>query len=488
MDHRLSKPRRFTLTGSIRIFIAESLLMPTGFIIIAILTRALGAEQYGIYVLAVSIVSWIEASINSLLAHSSILASSNSENIDETSSIILRSYLIAGISAGLVLLFFSHSIAVFFDEPKLTSLLRFFSLDIPLFAIARAYRFLWIGTGQFKLGAIMSVGRWLVRLALVSLLIFGGFSLAGAILANIGATLFEVLYAISKKRINPFARSLVSTKTFFSAIKPLALYALTMRLFSNLDLLSLKVLGAGIHEVGFYGAAQNLAIVPGIIAMSFSPLLLSTLNKIVSQEQMEKAKLISTDALRLAVGLLPFAALIAGSSGEIVSFVLGKDFVGSKVLLRLLIFAAVFQTIFSITSVMLMAAKKAGQIAKLALILLISSVGVYSVFVPQFGTIAAAWTITIMTLLAAISGFFLIHKNWKVRPPVPTLMRAILFSMVFGLFSTLWISTGFWTIVEIIVLSGFILASFFLTGELSGSEKIQLRKFIIHILNSKSCR
>jgi len=259
MDYRLSKPRRFTLTGSIRIFIAESLLMPTGFIIIAILTRALGAEQYGIYVLAVSIVSWIEASINSLLAHSSILASSNSENIDETSAVVLRSYLIAGISAGLILFVFSNSIAIFFDEPKLTNLLRFFSIDIPLFAIARAYRGLWIGTGQFTLRAIMSVGRWLVRLALVSLLIFGGFSLAGAILANIGATLFEVIYAISKKRINPFARSLESSKTFFSAIKPLALYALTMRLFSNLDLLSLKVLGAGIHEVGYYGAAQRKA-------------------------------------------------------------------------------------------------------------------------------------------------------------------------------------------------------------------------------------
>jgi len=137
---------------------------------------------------------------------------------------------------------------------------------------------------------------------------------------------------------------------------------------------------------------------------------------------------------------------------------------------------------------MLMAAKKAGQIAKLALILLISSVGAYSVFVPQFGPIAAAWTITIMTLMAAISGFFLIHKNWKVLPPVSTLVRAILFSLLFGLFSTLWISTGVWTIVEIIVLSGFILASFFLTGELSGAEKIQLRKFIIHSLNAIGCR
>jgi len=361
MDQRLSRPRRFTLTGSIRVFFAESLLIPTGFLIIAILTRWLGAEQYGLYVLAISIVGWIEVSLNSVFTHSSILISSDNQDTEATSQMILRSYLITGIGASLLLLLISQSIAVFFHEPRLTTLLRYLSLDIPLFAFARAYRAIWIGTGNINLRAYMSLGRWLVRLVLVALLVFGGFSLVGAVLANIGATLFESIYAFSKQRINPLKKSSGYAAKFFSAIKPLALFVLAMRLFSNLDLLSLKVLGASIQEVGYYGAAKNLAIIPGIIALSFSPLLLSTLNKILSQGEIENARLISTDALRLAVGLLPFAALIAGSAGEIVGFVLGKDFIGSAPLLRLLIFASVFQTSFSITSVILMAAKKTSK-------------------------------------------------------------------------------------------------------------------------------
>ena len=485
MDQRLSRPRRFTLEGSIRIFFAESLVMPTGFIVIAILTRSLGAEQYGLYILAFSIVGWIEISLNSLFKHSSILVSSESQNVEATSSIILRSYLIAGISAGLLLLLFSHSIATLFDEPRLTLLLRFFSLDIPLFAIARAYRAVWIGTGNFTLRATMSLGRWLVRLALIALLIFGGLSLFGALLANIGATLFEAIFGISKKRINPFTKSVNSTRTFYSAVRPLALFVLTVRLFSNLDLLSLKVLGSSIRDVGYYGAAQNLAIVPGIIAISFSLLLLSTLNKILSKGEIEKARYISSDALRLAVGLLPFAALIAGSAGEIVAFVLGKEFNGSAPLLRLLIFAAVFQTSFSITSVMLMAAKKGQQIAKLAITILILSISAYSIFVPQFGSIAAAWTITLTTLIAAISSIFLIHKYWKILTPSATLARAMLLSILVGIMSTIWTANGVWSIVEFVVLSIFILGGFVLMGELSESEKKQVRKLYFSILKIK---
>ncbi len=479
MDQRLTSPRRFTLAGSIRVFLAESLLLPTGFLVIAILTRWLGAEQYGLYVLAISIVSWLEWTLNSVLTNSSILVSSSSENSDGTSQMILRVYLLAGLAVGLLLFLASNSIALIFDEPGLGFLLRVLSIDIPLFAFARAYRAIWIGTGNYYKRATMSIWRWVVRLVLVVLLVFGGFSLAGAVVANIGATLFEAGYAFFNQRINPLRKTSGLPEMFYSVIKPLALYVVVMRLFSSLDLLSLRALGASIQDVGFYGAAQNLAVIPGIITLSYSPLLLSTLNKVRSQGNLKSAKSISMDALRLAVCLLPFAALVAGSSNEIVGIMLGGDFIASAPLLQLLIFAAVFQTSFSIAGIILIAAQKSSQIAKLALVLLFSSVVAYALLVPRFGPISAAWTITLMTLFASISGIYLVRKYLDILPPLPTLARAVLFSILFGLLSVVWVSNGGWILVKFAILSVLVLLSFYLTGELSTTEKTQLQKLLV---------
>lgn len=477
VDQRLSKPRRYTLSGSIRVFMAESLMLPTGFAIIAILTRWLGAELYGLYVLALAIVGWIQASINSYFTHSSIIVSSGDQNPEGSSRLILRSYLLVGTALGVVLVLASQFVAVFFHEERLTNLLRFLSVDILLFAFARAYQSIWIGRGEFALRASMSFVRWLVRLALVILLVVGGYSLMGAILANIGATLAEAAYAFSKRPINPLNVSTRASKEVFSVIRPLALFVLAMRLFSILDLLSLRVLGISLHEVGLYGAARNLAVIPGIFSLSISPLLLSTLNKNVTHGELATSQLVSKDALRLALGLFPFAGIIAGSSQDFVVFILGSDFSGSSPLFNFLIFGAVFQTYFSISSAILLAAKRYRQVAFLGFCLLALSFLFYPLLIPRYGPSAAAWVITALSILASITGYFLIRHAWNVYPPRATLMRSVLFSVVGLALSVILKTSGMFILVELGLLSIAVVSGFVISGELSTSEKSRIKQF-----------
>ena len=92
--------------------------------------------------------------------------------------------------------------------------------------------------------------------------------------------------------------------------------------------------------------------------MSFSPLLLSTLSRLISSGDISQAKAISSDAMRLVIVLLPFAGMTAGMSHEIVDFVFGPLFAPAAPLLSLLIFGALAMVMIAVVTAILTAAGK----------------------------------------------------------------------------------------------------------------------------------
>ena len=98
-----------------------------------------------------------------------------------------------------------------------------------------------------------------------------------------------------------------------------------MRLFDKLDLYMLKGLGGTAATAGIYGAAQSLSLVAGIFALSFSPLLLSTLTHAQRAGQFHQAVQTGRNAMRLVILLLPFAGLTAGAAPEIATLIFGPQ-------------------------------------------------------------------------------------------------------------------------------------------------------------------
>ncbi len=123
-------------------------------------------------------------------------------------------------------------------------------------------------------------------------------------------------------------------RKLFDYALPLFLYAAGMRLFDKVDLLALTILGGSVETAGIYGAAQNLALVPGIFALSFSPLLLATLSRLTSAGQEQAARKVASDALRVILLMLPFAAIAGGASREISVMCFGPAFEKSAPILR----------------------------------------------------------------------------------------------------------------------------------------------------------
>jgi len=65
-------PRRHMLEGTFRVFLAEALLLPTGLLTAAFLTRRLGPGGYGLFTLATTVVVWIELNISSVFARATV--------------------------------------------------------------------------------------------------------------------------------------------------------------------------------------------------------------------------------------------------------------------------------------------------------------------------------------------------------------------------------------------------------------------------------
>ena len=460
-----------TLDGTVRSFLAESLILPVGLITTVVLTRQLGADGYGLFTLAATLVAWIEWTITSMFSRATYKCVGEAADWRPVGTMVVRLHLCVSIACGVLLVALASPIAAILGEPALAGYLRLFAIDIPIFSLAHAHRNILIGTGGFRQRAWLSAARWTVRLVLiVSLVGLAGFSVNGAIIAGIGTSLIEL--ALARRFIRP---SLLGPAEFparrlWEAVVPLFLCAMALRLFDKLDLFMLKTLGASAALAGVYGVAQNLTVVVGIFALSFMPLLLSTLTRLLRDGHEQHARLMARDSMRLVLLLLPLAGLSAGGAGEIVQLIAGPKFAAAGPLLALLIFDAVAGTLWSAANAILTAAGKAKWTFWIAgPAVLLALVG-HLLMIPRFGALGAATVTLGVTVLGAVAAVFAVWRLWRVTPPVASVARSVAVAVGAFVLATLWPAAGVMLVVKLAVIALAVLAGYLALGEFSKRE------------------
>ncbi|MEL7227139.1 MAG: oligosaccharide flippase family protein [Cyanobacteria bacterium J06576_12] len=243
-----TQTNRQILDGTVWVFLAEGLILPTGLITAGFLTRQLGPEGYGLFTLASIIVAWVEWSITSIFSRTTIKFVGESEDWRPIGALVVQLHLAASVGVLLVLWLLAPAIANSLNEPLLASYLRLFAIDIPLFSLASAQRNILIGMGGFRQRALATAGRWTIRMALIVLLVSIGFSVPGAIVGSIGASLTEFVITHYFAPTPWLKRSHFPIRPMFGYAIPLFAFAMVMRFYDKLDLLMLKVMG---------GSAEN---------------------------------------------------------------------------------------------------------------------------------------------------------------------------------------------------------------------------------------
>ena len=477
-------PGHHLVQGTILVFLAEALLPLTGIVTASFLTRSLGAGNYGLLTLSATLISWLEFAIVSLFARATVKIIGDAEDWRPVGAAILRLHLFVSIAAMAGCWVLAKPCARLLGEPELAAYLALFALDLPIFALAHCHRNILIGRGRYAERARTSAGRWIARLVIIVLLVELGLSVNGAILGSIGASLVEL--AIARHYIRPsWSAPTVALVSLWDYAVPIFLATLTLRLL-GLGLFLLKILGASAAQAGIYGAAQNVSFVmPGVLAVSLSPLLQSTITRVMREDDLPAARTLARNAIRTVVGMLPLAVVAAAASDDVAILLFGAQFAGAGPLLAILVFAGLAMMMINLINAILIACGKPSWTLWLAAPLLPAAIAGHLVAIPRFGPIGAASVNTVVAGLGALAGVIAVCKWLQIEVPVATLFRSVLLSWMAYSLVHFWPAHGFAAVGKMAVASLLVLGGFIALGELQHKEIQFFRSIIRHTFSRK---
>jgi len=456
--------------GTLQGFVASSLSLPTGILTAAFLSRILGPANYGALTVAASIIVWIEGTITMGFSQAAVKFVAEAEDWRSVSTRFLQVQLLVSLGAAFFLAIFAPTLASWLDSPELSYYLRLFSLGIPFSALFIIHQSILVGRGLFGSRALLIAAYWLSRMVLIFLFVGLWPSVSSAIMALIVSIV--LVFIGSRFFVNPTltGNSNLSFNNLWDFTLPLFFYAVGISLFNRLDLFFVKGLSGIPQAAGFYGAAQNLTIVPALFMASLSPLLLSKLTQLCSQDQKESAKEMIQKAIRLTFSLLPFAGMSAGAATEVVVVIYGRSFSPAGQILGILIFAALGVSMIVVSSSAFIAAGRPELTFYLIFPIVVLAFGAHFIFVPRFGSIGAAVVTTGLSWVGTCCCMFAVYRVWRVRLPVSTILRSITICVLAYILAFNWHTPGLLLLLKLPAISMVIVITTILFGEFSADE------------------
>ncbi|GKS58409.1 hypothetical protein YTPLAS18_19360 [Nitrospira sp.] len=462
---------RSVIDGTVRNLMAEALFPITGLITAAYLTRQLGPESYGRLSLVVALIAWVEWAINSFFSRAVVKHIGEVDDWRPLGTAAIQLQLRFGLGAMVALWGLAYPLSSLLHEPSLAGFLLILAIDTPLFVIAQAHRHVLIGTGHFAAIANTSAIRWVVRLVLILLLVALGLSIYGVLLGILGSTTLELWLLRRVIRPSLLPRTKIRDWPLWNYSIPLFVSALSVATMARVDLFFLSALRpeAG-DEIGWYGAAQNLSMLPGLLGMTMVPILLSSLSRLRTQGDIEQARVITINAIRVVWGLLPFMTLIGGCAIELVVFLFGTPFAQAGTVLPPLMLGGTAMMLLAVAMTILIAEGHPTGTVLLSTPMVIVAAAGHLFAIPRYGMEGAAWVTAGTAILAAMIG-----AAWAVRAghaliPWGTIARSVGLALMAFALGRWWPAPGIHLLVKLAVVSGLITLGYWMLRELSRYE------------------
>ena len=483
MSDRQKITKSRLLGGTTWIFLSEMLIMPTGFLTVVFLTRYLGADGYGLFSLAATIIAWIEWSINSIFSRTTIKFVGETEDWRNVATMVLRVQFGCSLVAAAILAILAPAIAAGLRETQLQYLLWLYALEIPIFNLAQAHRNILTGLGNFNSRAVSSSVRWTTRLLFIVCFVQLGLSISGAILGSLMAMLTELLVCRCYVRPSFWYPTSFAVRKLVNYALPLFLSALAIRLCDKLDLIALKAFGGTNEEVGIYAVAQNLALLGRAISTAFVPVSIATISRLLGQGETQKIRAFCRIGWRIILIHLPFAGLAASSASEIVTLLFGSQFSSADSLFATLIFATVATVAISIVNGILIASEKPQWTMWLTVPLPAIAFLGYWLLIPRFGAIGSAIVTLVVTSIGAVAGIVAIYLRWQVLPSVKTLIRSSIVCALVMKLGTFWQTSGWFVLLKLPILGLFVILALGILGEFKAADIKLLRSYFFSKFN-----
>jgi O-antigen/teichoic acid export membrane protein len=170
------------------------------------------------------------------------------------------------------------------------------------------------------------------------------------------------------------------------------------------------------------------------------------------------------------MALLPFVAMTAGASSEIVRFVVGPAFAPAATLFSVLLVGTMAGFLISLMTAMLTAIDRPSHTFVLTGPLVpLAAIG-HLILIPRMGAFGASLVTTLCAVGGAVAGMLMMRREWRLSPPWRTLSRGVLLSPLAYVLAAAWVTGGVWVFAKLVLIGCAVVLSFVLLGEFSAHE------------------
>ena len=403
------------------VFIAQVIVLLTGFLLSIILGRFLGAAPFGLFTMAVTIYA-IASLVGAIGIPTAIVKyvaeyKENKEKLNNFVSCCVANSLIFGVVTGLILFILSNTLANFFEMPELTDLIKITSFLIPFLVVNNTLLGLLNGLREMKAYSFRTVIRSVLLLFFAILLIYLGFGVKGAVLAVVLAeagTLFFLLFIT--RHIFCFAiRDYVeTTKEVMKFGSQLFLAQAVWMANTNADKL---MVGYFLLEkdVGIYAIAlafaNGLLIIPGAIGTITYP----AITEYNSKGPYEAIETLINKCIKYCLVLLSiFGITIIFFSKDIISLLLKPEFLPATSPIAILILGMIFFGSLGSVGYAFTAVGRPDIALKITTVDMAVGVSLNLLLIPIYGISGAAIATTSSLLTGVILFVIMLKKKMNI--------------------------------------------------------------------------
>ena len=433
----------------------------SGFILHIGLARLLGIEAYGIYgvIMALMGIAYIVYQPGIYTA----VAKFTSENIEIANPILtagLRIQACLTIFSALIIFLCAPLIAQLLKDSSLSSYIRLASLITVPMGLETIYLGSLNGARFFGKQAFSVIVHSVVKVLIVFTIILLGFEVMGVIfgliISAIIATFIARHFCQYDKRDEVF-----EIKKLLAFAASVVIYIFCISSITNLDLLFVKSLLKSNEETGLYTSAANVAKVPFMLFSSFSTVLLPSVSKALSINNMDLFKKYVHQTLRyMFLGLVPLIFLLSSSAKEVIEILYSGKFSGAIIPFSILVFGMSFSVVLSVLSTVVIGSGSPRAAMTFALILLPLDIALNLFLIPKYGLVGAASATTLTFLGGCLMVGLYIYTRFKILMNFSSSLKILFAAVMIYILSIKYPFQGLWIILQYTLL--FILYAFIL--------------------------
>ncbi|MEO6077422.1 MAG: flippase [Candidatus Andersenbacteria bacterium] len=402
-----------------------------GLVATALMTRILGAQEFGQYAFVATIGIFLQliADFGLYLTASRELGHSSGQgNIRFGHILSLRSiFLIAIYSVGGVIMFLMPSLrsyvplffvfAIGFAAQSVSQL---------LLSVFQAYGVVWRATISDIVGRIAQVG---VLIALFyQIHTFSSHVIAAAAAFSVGLAItccIHLLLSPNKKILTPAFSSDV-WKTIIKISFPIGALLVLNAIYFRIDTVMLAWLRSP-QEVGWYALAyrviENTLFFPAMLG----GLVLPHISASIKNGDTKRSRAFVEQSLFFSLSLaLPIVAFLVMFSKQFVVFLSGQSFASSGPILSVLAWAAGIMFVGNILGFVLIALRRQRELLYLYIGLALGNIVANMFFIPTYGALGAAWITVITEGVATSVASYLVYEHIKWRISLRNIVTIII--------------------------------------------------------------